>query len=74
MPPPRAAAACLLGQPWKFSAWMMKTDFIPSRWRKYLEEITLTRYEYYGMSKWRDSFAARPRQPAACAPCGCGVR
>ena len=37
---------------WKFNAYCDDELFLPNRWKSVLEEVTMTRYEYYGESKW----------------------
>lgn len=52
----------LMAHAWQFSAWENKNP-IPKRWWDLIENVTLSRYEYYGMSKWENSYKKYARTP-----------
>lgn len=48
------------GHHWHFSAWTGSGNFVPAEWQSKLENVTMTRYEYYGKSKWENLPAREP--------------
>lgn len=52
----------LLGFDWKLSAWSPVSEIIfPVRWRYKLQNVTMTRFEVYGLSKWMNSSRDDPQ-------------
>jgi hypothetical protein len=53
----------LLAFDWSFSAWnadKLRLRF-PVRWQEKLQNVTMTRYEVYGISKWVNSSQTNPK-------------